>query len=122
MERGKRDLRGVEELVGPLLGNCLDEDAVGRASEEVADAFITGKRGHGFAVSRAGLVGGEDLVRAAPFRSLHVCIVGSLPGGAATLDSGSGLLGVGIDYWQRNGFDEGKFGCGFWGHLNSPYK
>jgi hypothetical protein len=38
------------------------------------------------------LVGGEDFVRAAPFRSRHIRIVGALPGGAATLDSGSGLF------------------------------
>ena len=113
MEGGKRDLSGVEELVGSLLGNRLDEDAVGHASDEVTDVFITGKRGHGFAVNGTGLMGGEDRVRAAPFRSPHVRIVGALPGGAATLDGGSGLFVVEVERRQRNGFDESEFDCGF---------
>ena len=66
MEGGERDLRGVEKLVGPLFGNRTNEYAVGRASDEVSDAFKTGKRGHGFAVSGAGLVGGVALVVIAP--------------------------------------------------------
>ena len=51
MEGGESDLRRVEKLVGPLLWNRVDEDAVGRASKEVADIVIPGKRGHDFAVS-----------------------------------------------------------------------
>jgi hypothetical protein len=55
----ERDLRRVQELVGPLFGNRVDEYAVSRASDEVADVFITDKRGHGFAESRTGIVGCE---------------------------------------------------------------
>lgn len=116
MEGGERDLSSVEELVGSLLRNRLNEDAMCRAGDEVADTFITGQRGHGFAVSGAGLVGGEDRVRAAPFRTLHVRIVGALPSGAASLDGSPGLLGVEVECRERNGLDEGEFGCGFWGH------
>ena len=33
----KRDLRGVEELIGPVLGDRFDENAVGYAGDEVAN-------------------------------------------------------------------------------------
>ena len=98
MEGGERNLRSIEKLVGPVLWNRLDEYAMGGASKEVSDAFITGKRGHGFAVSGASLVGGVALVGIAPFCAFHVRIVGALPCGAATLDGGLGLFGVEVNY------------------------
>jgi len=116
MEGCERDLSSIEELVGPLFWNRVDEYAVGRAGDEVADAFIIGKRGHGFAVCGAGLVGGEKHVYAAAGGSLKICIEGALPGGAAMFDGGPGLFGVGLERRDRFGLDQAGFRGGFWVH------
>jgi len=115
-KRTERDLRRVEKLGGLLFGNLVNEDAVGRAGDEVADAFIIGKRGHGFAVCGAGLVGGEKHVYAAAGGSLKICIEGALPGGAAMFDGGPGLFGVGLERRDRFGLDQAGFRGGFWVH------
>ena len=93
-----------------------------RASDEVADVFITDKRGHCFAESRTGVVGCEDPGRAAPVLAFHVCNVGSLPCGAAALDCDPAFFGVGVGVKrrERNGLDQaefrGRFCRQFWSH------
>ena len=62
IQGGERNLRRIQELIGPLFGNRVNEYAVSRASDEVADVFITDKRGHGFTESRTGTVGDRKSV------------------------------------------------------------
>lgn len=117
MERGEGDLRGVEELVGPFFGNRVDENAVGRAGDEVADVFIAGERRHGAAVGRTGLVGGEDPRPVASVRASEVSLVGALPGSAAAPDGGLRLFGIGVDGRDRLELDQAEFRCGFLSHV-----
>ena len=115
-EGGERDPSRVQKLVAHLLGNRPNEYAVGRAGDEVANVFLTGQRGHGFAVSGAGVMGGEGPVHAAAFGAFQVCVVGALPGGAATPDGGAGLLVAGVERRERNSRDQGESRGGFCGH------
>jgi len=113
MEGGERNLCRVQELAGALFRNRVDEYAVGRASDEGADVFTTGKRRHSFAESRIRLVRCVDLVKVVPGGILEGCIIGALPGGAATLDGCPGLFGVGVERCKRNGLNQAQFRCGF---------
>ena len=47
------DLGGMEELGALIARNGANEDAVGGADDEVADAFVTDEHGHGVAVGLA---------------------------------------------------------------------
>src|ERR1017187_5447249 len=64
LEGAERDLRRVKDVAALLRGDGADEYAVGRAGDEVADAFVAAKKGHGVAVSLVRFVGREDFVHA----------------------------------------------------------
>ena len=118
MEGAERDLRRVEELAAFLVGNGADEYAVGRASDEVADVFVSGKKGHGVAVSRARVLGRVDsvLVFVVPIAIVDIGFVGAAPSVAATLER-LGARGIGVearsrrDYGHRDGdgFDQVEY-------------
>ena len=118
MEGAERDLRRVEELTAFLVGNGADEYAVGRAGDEVADVFVSGKKGHGAAVSLSRVNGREDSVAVfvVSIAIVHIGFEGASPGIAATLER-LGARGIGVeargrrDYGQRdrNGFDQVEY-------------
>ena len=85
-------MRGVEKLVGSLLRNRFDEDAVRRAGDEVADVVKAGQRRHGFAVGGGGTTRGDDPSHFVIALFIQKGIEGTLPSGAATLDGGAGSL------------------------------
>ena len=113
IEGGERDLRGVEELVGALFGNRIDEDAVSRAGDEVADVLVAGKRGHGFTVGRPRIEGSERLFGAGGVRIFQAFLVDALPGGHAALDGGLGCFGVGLGRLRWGWWPSAQLGTGF---------
>jgi len=88
-ECGEGDLGSVEELAGALLGDDVDEDAVGGAGDEVAHALVTDKHGHGVAVGFGGRAGCPDFV--VVFGNVRV--KGALPCCAAAAEGGFGVGG-----------------------------
>jgi len=59
LDRGHGDPGCVEDLAAPVLRDGSYEDAVGGAGDEIADAFVAGKDGHGVAVGWAGVLAGK---------------------------------------------------------------
>lgn len=57
MEDIEGNLGSVKELAASFGGDGADEDAVGGAGDEVADAFVAGKHRHGATVGRAPFLG-----------------------------------------------------------------
>src|ERR1035438_2137085 len=114
IQGGERNLRRIQELIGPLFGNRVDEYAVSCASDEIADVFITDKRGHGFAESRTGIVSCENHRELAPVLAFHVQIVDTLPCGAATLECDPAFFAVGAKRRSRNGLDQAEFRGRVW--------
>lgn len=95
LESVKCDLGGVEELAAFFGRNSTDEDAVGSAGDEVADAFITDRQRHGVAVGVARVLGRKDFVESFACGIPVVRFEGALPGGTATLEGGFGVGGIG---------------------------
>lgn len=54
------DLGSVKELAAPFWRDGANEDAVGGAGDEVADAFVAGEHGHDVAVGGAPFLGRPD--------------------------------------------------------------
>lgn len=71
---------GVEKLTGVLVLNCIDEQGVGDASDEITDALMAGERRHGFAECSLGLIACIEFV----FTLFDFRLVGALPSLAAT--------------------------------------
>ncbi len=124
MEGAERDLGRVKELAAFLGGNGADENAVGGAGDEVADVFVTGKRGHGDAVSRARVLGRKVSVAALLvflIAIVHRGFVGAPPCVAATLE---GLGAGGIEARGRRaqerrdggGLDQAEYCIDYFGH------
>ena len=61
-DRAERDLGGIEELGALLAHDYVEEHGMGGASDEIADIFIAGERGHDIAVGFVGVDGGNCLV------------------------------------------------------------
>src|SRR5271157_742051 len=124
MEGAERDLRRVEEPAAFLGGNGADEYAVGRAGDEVADVFVTGKRGHGDAVGRARVLGRKVSVAALlvfPIAIVHRGFEGAPPGVAATLEGlGAGGIeargGRAEERRDGGGFDQTEHCVDYFGH------
>ena len=121
------DLGGVDEPSAYFGGNGANEDAMGRAGDEIADALVAGEQGHGVAVGFPGFNGREDLVwLVIPFDGHHVGVEGALPCGAATAESGFRAGGFATRPWFEGGGGvvrvvsdvEEPFFEGFCGHGN----
>ena len=102
-EGGERDLCRVQKLVRPLLRNGVDENAVGRTSDEVADALVAGKRRHGFAISFVRVVCCNNLGGGVLASIYQHRFVAALPSSTAMLDGDPGLFGLGLEGrdWSR---------------------
>lgn len=125
MEGAERDLRRVEDLAAFFGWYRADEYAVRGASDEVADAFVAGKQGHGVAIRLVCLPGREEFVQAFSIAIiLHVSIEGTPPCGAATPEGRSGVCWIRVGLGGRrahgrrcwDGFDQGECCCGCSGH------
>jgi len=114
----ERDLGRVQERAALLGRNGADEDAAGRAGNEVADAVVAGELGHGVAVSLGRFLGCVELVESAWRGVFHEGIERALPGGTATFERGPGGFGLGADGKRRGwgGGDEAEFCFGCIGH------
>lgn len=127
-ECAEGDLGGVEELSALIAGDGADEDAVGGAGDEVADALKAGEDGHGVAVGVARLPVCKDFVQASAVALVHVGLEGALPGYAAAAEGGFGAGGGGVRCESGAGREDGggrdirdgghdrQLDCGFFGH------
>ena len=88
-EGGQSDLGGVKELATFLLRNGTDDDSVGGAGDEVAEAVFAFEDGHGFAVCGARLFGSYEVA------CTKICVVGTLPGSTAAAKRSLGGGGFG---------------------------
>ena len=94
--------------------NGAEEDAVRRAGDEVADAFVAGEQGHGVAIGFGSGPGGRDIVLVVVIRIALAGFEGALPGSAAAAGSGFGVGGIGARSRRERGGE--RLGCGLgWG-------
>lgn len=126
-EEAEGDLGGVEDLAAAVGLDGADENAVGGAGDEVADAVGAGEERHGAGVGFSGLLGGQGAVDAVgfSFAVAQAGVEGPLPGGSAFAQRGlrafrdGGRRGQGcrrfrvIEGEGECAFHEGGFGHGF---------
>jgi hypothetical protein len=130
IEGAERNLSRIQKLAAFVGVDGSDEDAVGGAGDEVADALLAGEKGHGVAEGLGRIAGGIDGVSVSAGAGVHVGFVGTAPGGAAAAE---GSLAAGrAESWSgreggcrgrvRDGFEE----CGFCncdlGHRSFSYE
>ena len=92
------DLGGVEELSAALRGDGADQDAVGGAGDDIANAIVSFENRHGIAIGGSSFAGSDELAEGARIVLLylfHVFVEGALPGGTATAQSRPGSCGTG---------------------------
>ena len=129
LDQAEGDLGGVEELAAPFGRDGADEDAVGGAGYEVADAFIADEHGHGVAVGLGCVLSRKETGRFLVAGIVHVGFEGALPGKAAAADGGFGVGGA--EAWSRfergggpraqGGLDQCQFFDGEFGHTRFSY-
>ena len=74
------------QLISFRRENRADEDAVGCASDEIANALVAGKQGHGVAIGSAGVESSEDLVYVGLFGAFERGLEGAPIGSGAMLE------------------------------------
>jgi hypothetical protein len=99
MKDGEGDLGGIEELAASFPGNGIDEDAVGGAGDEVADAVVPFEQRHGAPEGLGGLIGSDVFI----VMFFHVGVEGASPRSVAAPDSdfGAGGPGGGTGFERR---------------------
>jgi len=107
-DSGEGDLRGVEELSAIFVLDNVDEHPVRGAGDEITDAFVIEKRGHGVPIGRVSFVRSEDVF----FTFQHLGLVAFPPGVPAARDGGvgEGRTGSGAGFEQAySGQGHGEF-------------
>jgi hypothetical protein len=106
LDDAEGDLCRIEDLAASFGRDGADEDSVGGAGDEVADAFRAGEDGHGIAVPIAGVLRGKDVVVEVAGLLLR-CFVSAVPGGETAADSGFGAAATGAGSWGERGAGRG---------------
>jgi len=125
LEDAESELGCVEDMVALFRGDCVDEDSVGGAGDEFAEALVAGDDGHGLAI---GFAGGDarpgERVFVVGIGELHEGLIGAMPCGEAAADGG--FCGFGIargqgtrddgEGWGWVAFGSAEIGAECFGH------